>query len=69
MFLRCDQRGGSSEVGMSGKPTKLKLFTPKRTRSEALAEITDHVARAIIHNETASREAKTARLRKARRSI
>ena len=42
------------------------LFRPKPSKAETKADITDHAARAIIGNEAALREAKTARLRQAR---
>ena len=42
------------------------LFRPKPSKPETKDDITDHAARAIIGNEAALREAKTARLRQAR---
>lgn len=42
------------------------LFKPKPSKGESKAEITDHAARAIIDDEAARREAKTAKLRQAR---
>ena len=41
-------------------------FQPKPSRSETKAEATDAAARAILDDEAARREAKTARLRAAR---
>ena len=49
--------------------TQHSLFRPKRSRSETKADTTDHSARAIIGAEAKRREAKTARLRKARLEI
>lgn len=46
--------------------TEQSIFKPKASKSESKAEITDHAARAIIDDEVARREAKTAKLRQAR---
>ncbi|WEX07855.1 hypothetical protein [Chelativorans sp. AA-79] len=51
---------------MSDVITQHNLFRPTRSKAETKADITDNTARAIIDAEAASREAKTARLRKAR---
>ncbi|MDZ5699519.1 hypothetical protein [Chelativorans sp. M5D2P16] len=51
---------------MSRSATKDNLFKPKPSKAETKADITDHTARAIIGDEAARREAKTARLRQAR---
>ena len=42
------------------------VFKAKAPRAETRADVTDHAARAIIRDEAARREAKTARLRQAR---
>lgn len=42
------------------------LFKPKSSKADTRADLTDHTARAIIGDEAARREAKTARLRQAR---
>ncbi len=51
---------------MSGTITEHTLFRPRRSKAETKAEITDQSARAIVGAEARLREAKTARLRKAR---
>lgn len=51
---------------MAGDMTKDNLFKTPRSRAEMKAEATNTEARRIIDTEAASREAKTARLRKAR---
>jgi len=51
---------------MSGKITKHNLFSPSRTKTESKAEQSDRTARGIVKAETAARDQKTARLRKAR---
>lgn len=43
-----------------------EFSTPGKTRTETKAEITNRAARAVIDAETQSREAKTAKLRRAR---
>ena len=50
---------------MSRPITEHALFKPK-AKGEAKADVTNHAARVIIHDEAAQREAKTARLRQAR---
>ncbi len=42
------------------------LFKPKASKSEAKADVTTRAAQAIIDDEAAKRDAKTARLRQAR---
>lgn len=42
------------------------LFKPKASKAETKADTTDHAARAILRDEAARREAKTARLRQER---
>ncbi|TKT81260.1 hypothetical protein [Aquamicrobium sp. LC103] len=51
---------------MASIPTKENVFKPAPSRIEAKADVTTKVARSIIDAEVASREAKTARLRRAR---
>ena len=51
---------------MSRSITEHALFKPKPSRLETKADTTDHAARVITGDETARREAKTARLRQAR---
>lgn len=51
---------------MNRSATKDNLSKPKPSKAETKADITDHTARAIIGDEAARREAKTARLRQAR---
>ena len=46
--------------------TKDNLFRPVPSKAEAKSDVTTRTAKAMIEAETASREAKTARLRKAR---
>jgi hypothetical protein len=46
--------------------TEQILTKPKASKAESKAEITDSAARAIIGDEVARREAKTAKLRQAR---
>ncbi|GAB4064779.1 hypothetical protein KHC28_11795 [Ancylobacter sonchi] len=48
------------------KPTKGSLFKPNLTRTESKAESVSRVAMSMIEQETAKRDAKTARLREAR---
>lgn len=43
--------------------TEAALFKPKPSKSESKADTTTNVARAILDDETARREAKTAKLR------
>lgn len=42
------------------------LFKPKSSKAETKADVTNHAARAIISDEAARREAKTAKLRQQR---
>lgn len=51
---------------MSAVVTKDNLFRPNRSQAEKKADVTNRTARAMIEAEVESREAKTARLRKAR---
>lgn len=51
---------------MSRSITEHNLFKPKPSKAETKADITDNTARAIIGDEAARREAKTAKLRQAR---
>ncbi len=51
---------------MSSAITEHNLFKPRPSRTETKADVTSHVARAIVGAETERREAKTARLRQAR---
>ena len=51
---------------MSSIITEHNLFKPKPSKAETKADVTTHVARAIIGAEAERREAKTARLRQAR---
>jgi hypothetical protein len=51
---------------MSRPITEYALFKPRMTRPETKADITDHAARVITGDEAARRQAKTARLRRAR---
>ena len=51
---------------MSRSITEHALFKPRASKAETKAGITDHGARAIIGDEAARREAKTAKLRQAR---
>ena len=51
---------------MRGIVTEHNQARPKPSKAETKADVTDHVARAIIGAEIESREAKTARLRQAR---
>lgn len=51
---------------MNSGPTEHTLFKPPKSKSETKADVTDNAARAIIDDEVARREAKTARLRRAR---
>lgn len=51
---------------MSRSITKDTLFTPKASKAETKADITNHAVRTIIRDEAARREAKTAKLRQAR---
>ena len=51
---------------MSGIITEHNLFKPKPSKAETKADVTTHVARAIVGAEAERREAKTARLRQAR---
>lgn len=51
---------------MKGVPTEHTLFKPSKSKSETKADVTDNAARAIIDDEVARREAKTAKLRRAR---
>lgn len=46
--------------------TEAALFKPKPSKSESKADTTTSVARAILDEEVAKREAKTAKLRAAR---
>ncbi|MCO5159919.1 MAG: hypothetical protein M9939_02195 [Mesorhizobium sp.] len=46
--------------------TQHNLFRPARSKAESKAQTTDNAARAIIDDEAARREAKTAKLRQAR---
>jgi hypothetical protein len=46
--------------------TQHNLFKPARSKAESKAQTTDNAARAIIGDEAARREAKTAKLRQAR---
>jgi len=46
--------------------TQQNLFRPARSKAESKADITNNAARAIIGDEAARREAKTAKLRQAR---
>ena len=46
--------------------TEAALFRPKPSKSESKAEATTNAARAILDDEVARREAKTAKLRAAR---
>ena len=51
---------------MSRVITQDNLFRPVRSKAETKAEITDQTARSIVGAEAERRDAKTARLRKAR---
>jgi hypothetical protein len=51
---------------MSSVITEHDVFRPKPSRAETKSDITNNTARAIIEAEADGREAKTARLRKAR---
>lgn len=51
---------------MSNIITEGTLFKPARTATESKADATTNAARAILEDEVARREAKTARLREAR---
>ena len=51
---------------MSRAIAEHSLFKPKASKAETKADITNHAARAIIGDEAARREAKTARLRQMR---
>lgn len=42
------------------------LFRPGKSKADTKADVTDHTARAIVDAEAERREAKTARLRRAR---
>lgn len=46
--------------------TQQNLFRPARSKAESKADTTNNAARAIIDDEAARREAKTAKLRQAR---
>lgn len=46
--------------------TNEKVFTPTLSKAESKAEAADRIARAMIEDEVAKRDAKTARLREAR---
>jgi hypothetical protein len=58
--------GSTNTNNMSSTTTDHIFSRPLRSKSETKADMTDHHARAIIEAEAALREAKTARLRKAR---
>ncbi|MDW6026680.1 hypothetical protein SAZ10_33505 [Mesorhizobium sp. BAC0120] len=51
---------------MSRSIAEHALFKLRPSKAEAKAGVTDHAARTIIDDEAARREAKTARLRRAR---
>ncbi len=51
---------------MSRAVAKQTLFKPNQSKAETRADTTDNAARAIIDDEAARREAKTAKLRRAR---
>ncbi|MCR5858904.1 hypothetical protein [Mesorhizobium sp. J428] len=46
--------------------TQQNLFRPARSKAESKADTTNNAARAILDDEAARREAKTAKLRQAR---
>ncbi|WP_419914106.1 hypothetical protein [Hoeflea sp.] len=54
------------EMQMTNKLSKDTLFKPTRSTAKTKADITDQTARAILDEEAARRQAKTAKLRAAR---